>query len=76
MRQAPPEGQIPLRNIYVETYAGDEVNADDGWGEMFGLGDLPAGQYTLSFTYGKVYKLTVEIEPGQLTLATFCIEGK
>jgi hypothetical protein len=76
VKNIPPEGKTPLRNIYVETYGGDEVNGDDLWGEVFGLGDLPAGQYTLSFTYGKVYKLTVEIELGQLTLATFCVEDK
>lgn len=58
---------------YPEQYHGSSVNSDDGYGEQFAVGDLPAGTYEIAFTYGRVYKRQVKIEPGKLTLAAFCL---
>ena len=44
-------------------------------GENFALGDLPAGQYRLTYLYGgKVYEYFVEIQPGILTLVTIVLD--
>lgn len=45
------------------------VSSDDAYGENFALGDLPAGNYRLSFVLlGKLHERMIKIEPGMLTM--------
>ncbi|MDH5507928.1 MAG: M23 family metallopeptidase [Anaerolineae bacterium] len=69
----PPAGQIAFLSLFHETYASATVNRDDHWSENFAFGDLPAGRYRVSFVYGALYEQQVDILPGQVTLATFCV---
>jgi hypothetical protein len=51
------------------------VSSDDAYGENFALGDLPAGNYRLSFVLlGKLYDRLIKIKPGMLTVVV--ITGK
>lgn len=66
--------EVKTTTQYPEQYHGRSINSDDEFGEQFVVGDLPAGTYEIAFSNGKVYKRQVEIEPGKLTLAAFCLE--
>ena len=61
----------------LETYAPEEhpVRGDDAWQENFALGDLPAGQYRVSFIWENVlYERWVEVQPRKLTVVIFIVE--
>ncbi|MDH5605901.1 MAG: M23 family metallopeptidase [Anaerolineae bacterium] len=60
--------------IFLEPYQDETVNGDDDWGENFAVGELPPGWYTLTVVYGTVYKIEVEVLPGQLTLVPVCLD--
>jgi murein DD-endopeptidase MepM/ murein hydrolase activator NlpD len=51
----------------LRTYIfGEYINPDDGWGENFSLGDVPAGAYTLRTVVNrKLYTYPVEVVAGQ-----------
>lgn len=56
----------------VRTYAPNSVNSDDYYRENLVLSDLPAGDYTLSFTYEDEYhEHTLTIQPGAITYFSF-----
>jgi murein DD-endopeptidase MepM/ murein hydrolase activator NlpD len=44
------------------------------WQESFGLGDLPAGWYRLTFSYFGLQKLLVQVFSGQLTVITIRVK--
>jgi murein DD-endopeptidase MepM/ murein hydrolase activator NlpD len=70
-------GSLPnseVGNQFPEQYWGNSVNYDDEYGESFVVGDLIPGAYEIAFTHGHVYKQQVEVQPGQLTLAAFCVD--
>jgi len=73
-----PDRSGPQAAAYaVETYAPEKqpVRADDQWQENFALGDLPAGQYRISFIWENVlYERWIEAQPGKVTLVTFIIK--
>ena len=51
------------------------VTSDDVYGENFALGDLPAGNYRLSFVLlGKLHERLIKIEPGRLTLVEITVK--
>lgn len=51
----------------TETY-GDGANPDAGWQENFVFGDVPAGQYTIQYTFDdRLYSATVKVETGKTT---------
>lgn len=51
------------------------VTSDIVYGENFALGDLPAGNYRLSFVLsGKLHERLIEIEPGRLTIVEITIK--
>ena len=53
------------------TYASDEVNPDEEWGENFVMGDVPAGSYVLKTRIdGRLYTKEVEVEAGRTSLVT------
>lgn len=45
------------------TYADDNVNADDGWGENFVIDDVEAGYYLLTVQADKKYKAELWVYP-------------
>jgi len=51
------------------TYASDEVNPDEEWGENFVMGDVPAGSYILKTSVGgRLYTQEVTVEAGKTSL--------
>lgn len=59
--------------LYPEGYQGSTVNADDQWGEAFGIGELTPGTYKITFVHGGIQEKTVMVEPGMLTVVAFCL---
>lgn len=54
------------------TYGPYSVNSDDYYQENFVQSDLPAGKYTVEFTYWwKKYSQTIEVFPGMISYFTF-----
>jgi len=60
--------------IYLNTYSEDKLVGLDPWQESFAAGDLPAGEYKISFYYVGMQQRIVEVRPGELTLVTFEIQ--
>ena len=61
----------------LEAYAPetDPVGVDDAWQESHAIGDLPAGQYRLSFMYaGGYWERFVEVHPQKVTVVDFVIQ--
>jgi murein DD-endopeptidase MepM/ murein hydrolase activator NlpD len=56
---------------YLNTYAETKLVGQDPWQESFGVGDLPAGEYRISFAYRGMQQRVVQVLAGQLTLVTF-----
>ena len=71
IEQINPAGGDPLAVYYIEGYADWTVNGDDTWGEAFALGDIPAGQYRISFVARGLQSYEVEVLPGMVTVITF-----
>jgi hypothetical protein len=57
--------------IYLNTYSEDKLVGLDPWQESFAAGDLPAGEYKVSFFLVSMQQRIVEVRPGELTLVTF-----
>lgn len=50
---------------YLTTYPATLVNADPAWGESFATGDLPVGDYVVSFSYrNRTYAQRVTVPDG------------
>lgn len=65
--------RIDEERRFIETYS-IITNPDDLYGEQFGIAELPPGIYDLSFTYNDaLYRQTIQIMSGQLTIAAFCL---
>jgi murein DD-endopeptidase MepM/ murein hydrolase activator NlpD len=67
-------GQPAQDTIYLKTYTSESMRGLPLHGESFALGDLPAGQYQISFMMEGLQQSVVEVEPGNLTFITFVIE--
>jgi hypothetical protein len=63
------DGQI--RPFYLSTYANLTVNGDLTWEESFAIGDLPTGNYRISFIARGLQYFDVEVLPGMVTMITF-----
>ncbi len=51
------------------TYASDEVNPDEEWGENFVMGDVPAGSYVLKTRVGgRLYTQEITVRAGRTSL--------
>jgi murein DD-endopeptidase MepM/ murein hydrolase activator NlpD len=73
-RLAGPD-QFALDTIYLKTYASDHLAGKSPWRENFAVGELPAGNYQISFYHDNVlFQKEVEIEPGKLTVVKFPVE--
>jgi murein DD-endopeptidase MepM/ murein hydrolase activator NlpD len=74
---------IHLKEVYIRskdtnqswmvlTYATNSINRDEYYKENLALSDLPAGEYTISFTIdGITYKKELTIYPGAITFFSF-----
>lgn len=67
-----PSGSI----YYLNTYSESKLLGLDPWQEGFAIGDLPAGEYQISFIQGGMQQRTIPVQPGELTLVTFRIGGE
>jgi murein DD-endopeptidase MepM/ murein hydrolase activator NlpD len=63
--------QSPFYRAFVSTYEEKGLLGRPPWDEDFGLGDLPAGQYNISFVQYGFQQHQVQVLPGKLTLVTF-----
>jgi murein DD-endopeptidase MepM/ murein hydrolase activator NlpD len=63
-------GSPPEKTFYLNTYSENRMAGLDPWGESFAIGDLPPGEYQISFFRNGMQQLTVQVEPGKLTLVT------
>jgi hypothetical protein len=63
-------GAVPDR-YYLNTYSETRLVGLDPWQEGFAIGDLPAGEYQVSFIQGGMQQRLVEVRSGELTLVTF-----
>ena len=67
-------GLPAIDTFYLKTYGGEALSGLEPWGENFAAGDLPAGDYQITFyVEGKLQQRVVTVEPGKLTLVTFKI---
>lgn len=69
MSKSNEDGKI--RPFYLSTYANLTVNGDLTWEESFAIGDLPAGNYRVSFIARGLQYFDVEVLPGMVTMITF-----
>jgi len=65
-----PDGPADLEQT-VMTYEEKGLRNSLPWLESFGVGDLPAGWYRISFPMGGLRQELVQVFPGQLTVITF-----
>lgn len=56
---------------YTFTYHEKWMRDQAPWEDSFGIGDLPAGIYRVSFVQRGMQQYEIEIRPGQLALVTF-----
>ena len=65
-------GLPAIDQLYLKTYSENSLMGLDPWEENFAAGDLPAGEYQLSFYYeGDLQQRVVEVQRGRLTLVIF-----
>jgi murein DD-endopeptidase MepM/ murein hydrolase activator NlpD len=65
-------GLPAIDQLYLKTYAENSLMGLDPWKENFAAGDLPAGEYQISFYHeGDLQQRVVEVQPGKLTLVIF-----
>ena len=65
-----PDGPT-RRSFYPHAYEEDGLISQPPYDERFGIGDLPAGWYRLSFARYGMQEHLLEIKPGQLTVVTY-----
>lgn len=67
-------GLPALDQYYIETYAEKRLLGLPPWEESFAIGDLPPGEYQISFWLSGMQQREVEVLPGKLTVVTFHIK--
>ncbi len=71
LEQLAGPGQRALETYYLKTYAENRLQGVAPWKENFAMGELPAGEYQITFYYGPdLVQREVEVEPGNLTVVT------
>jgi len=63
-----------IDQFYLETYSATRLRGLDPWEESFAIGDLPAGDYQISFMLDTIHQQVVTVKPGKLTLVTIEVE--
>ena len=75
LEQLAGPGQPALKTLYLKTYAEKRLIGLSPWEESFAMGDLPAGDYQISFYWqNKLQQRIVKIKPGKLTLVNFQLQ--
>ncbi len=65
------DGGSTVLTRYTFTYHEKWMRGQLPWEDSFGIGDLPAGIYRISFVQRGMQQFEIEIRPGQLALVTF-----
>ncbi len=65
-----PDGPSDYQ-VTAMTYEEKGLNGQAPWLESFGVGDLPAGWYRISFPMGGLRQELVQVMPGMLTVVTY-----
>ena len=73
LEQLAGPGLPAIDQFYLETYTGRRQVGQPPWGENFAAGDLPPGEYQISFMGDGVQTQVVTVEPGRLTLVTIVV---
>jgi murein DD-endopeptidase MepM/ murein hydrolase activator NlpD len=60
--------------IYLDSYEEKALLGNPPWEESFGVGNLPAGWYRVSFPYYGLQRQEVQILPGQITEVVFDVK--
>jgi murein DD-endopeptidase MepM/ murein hydrolase activator NlpD len=61
-------GSPPKKTYYLNTYSENRMVGLEPWEESFAIGDLPPGEYQVSFFKVGMQQFIVTVEPGKLTL--------
>lgn len=71
----PDRSQPAAWGTQLELYAAETVNARDPWHEIAAQGDLPAGQYRITFIWqGVIDERWVIVHPGKITLVEYILK--
>jgi hypothetical protein len=70
LEQLAGPGMPPIDRFYLATYSAKRLSGQPPWQENFAAGDLPPGEYQISFMGRGVETRTVTVEAGKLTLVT------
>lgn len=66
-------GLPALDQFYLRTYAESRLVGQLPWKENFAIGDLPAGEYQITFWLNGLQQRVVEVKPGDLTIVNFTV---
>lgn len=67
------QGQPALDQYYLKTYTKDTLIGLSPFQESFALGELPPGQYQITFYMNTFIQMVVEVKPGEVTRVTFTL---
>jgi murein DD-endopeptidase MepM/ murein hydrolase activator NlpD len=73
LEQLAGPGLPAIDQYYLKTYSGKRLVGQPPWTENFAIGDLPPGEYQISFMGDGVQTQLVTVEPGKVTLVTIII---
>jgi murein DD-endopeptidase MepM/ murein hydrolase activator NlpD len=74
LEQLAGPGLPVIDQFYLGTYSATRLRGLDPWEESFAIGDLPAGDYQISFMLDTIHQVVVTVKPGKLTLVTIEVE--
>lgn len=75
LEQLAGPGQPAAKTIYLKTYAEKRLMGLSPWEENFAIGDLPAGDYQISFYWqNRLQQRLIKIKPGKLTSVSFQLQ--
>ncbi len=66
--------QPAVDQVYIQTYTDKDLIGQSPWGESFAVGELPPGEYQVSFWLDGMQQKVVQVEPGRLTIVNFQLE--
>ncbi len=75
LEQLAGPGQPAIKTLYLKTYAEKRLMGLDPWQESFAIGDIPAGEYQISFYWqNRLQQRLIKVKPGKLTLVSFQLQ--
>ncbi len=66
-------GLPALDQLYIRTYSEKRLVGKEPWKENFAIGDLPPGEYQITFWLNGLQQRVVEVKPGDLTIVNFTV---